>query len=516
MQDYNYTAGAGTFGTGEKSLKAQYDSLESYRSVYIDRAEASAEVTIPHLYPRRGHTSATEFYTPFQSIGSNGVNGLSAKLQLALLPPSNPFFRLVIDEVEANKEGIDSATRQEFDRALQKVEREVMKEIEVMGLRNTVHEAMRQLIISGNALVNISDDGCRLYRLSEYMVERDPKGNVLRIITRESISPETLPKEVRGAVSDKLDDKGRVELYTGVFLEDDKWETYQEAGECRIPDSEGSYKKEECPYLPLRWNKVDGEHYGRSYVEEYIGDLNSAEGLSKAILDGSAAAARLLFLVNPNSTTNIRDVSETVNGGFCAGRVEDVAPLQINKQGDMSVAMQVLNGLEQRLNKAFLSGASGVRNAERVTAAEIRLISQELETTLGGLYSVLSAEFQMPLVSIMLAKLKKQKKVDIPDGLVSPAIVTGVDALGRGNELQRLDEFMGGSLQMFGEQAAAMINMDEYMRRRASSLGIDAENLVKDQQQMQQEQQNAMMQNMTEAAVPQITGAIAQNATQTQ
>jgi hypothetical protein len=516
MQDYNYMAGDGVLGSGEKTLKAQYDSLESYRSVYINRAESSAEVTIPHLFPRRGSTSATEFYTPYQSIGSNGVNGLSAKLQLALLPPSNPFFRLVIDEVEANKEGIDAATRQEFDRALQKVEREVMKEIEIMGLRNTLHEAMRQLIISGNALVSISDEGCRLYRLGEYMCERDPKGNVTRIITRECISPEALPEEIRAFAADKKDDRGKVELFTGVFLRDGKWETYQEACDQRVPKSEGQYKKNECPYLPLRWNKVDGEHYGRSYVEEYIGDLNSAEGLSKAILDGSAAAARLLFLVNPNSTTNIRDISETVNGGFCAGRPEDVQALQINKQGDMSVAMQVLNGLQERLNKAFLSGASGVRNAERVTAAEIRLISQELETTLGGLYSVLSAEFQMPLVSIMLAKLKKQKKVDIPEGLVAPAIVTGVDALGRNSEVQNLTEFTNLFLSLGGEQAARYINLDELAKRVASGLNVDPDNLIKTQEDMQMEQQNAMMQNMAEQAVPQVTGAIAQNATQTQ
>lgn len=500
-----------------ETLEAKYDKLSTFRTVYIQRAEDAAEITIPHLFPRRGSNNATEFYTPFQSIGSSGVNSLSAKLQLALLPPNNPFFRLTIDEIEAKKENIDDVTRQSYDRALAKVEREVMKEIEIVGLRSTFHEALRQLIIAGNALIYLKDDGnSRLFRLSEYVVERDASGNVTQIVTCETVSYEALPDNIREMAADKKDDRGQVKVFTGVFLVDNKWETYQEVAGVEVEGSRGSYKKDELPYMALRWNKVDGEHYGRGYVEEYIGDLNSAEGLAKAILDGSAAAARLLFLVNPASVTQIRDLAETVNGGFCSGSPEDVQPLQFGKQADMGVAMQVFNGLEMRLNKVFLAGASGVRNAERVTAAEIRLIAQELETTLGGLYSVLSSEFQMPLVNIFLARTKKKSGIDLPKDLVKPAIITGVDALGRGHELQKLDELIGGSLQIFGEQAAAAFNMEEYLRRRASSLGIDPEGLIKTQDDLQVEQNNAMAQTAVEQVTPEIAKAMMANAQQPQ
>ena len=57
------------------------------------------------------------------------------------------------------------------------------------------------------------------------------------------------------------------------------------------------------PWLVLRFNHVDGEVYGRGRVEEFIGDLKSLEALSQALVEGSAAAAKVVFTVSPSSTT---------------------------------------------------------------------------------------------------------------------------------------------------------------------------------------------------------------------
>jgi hypothetical protein len=493
-----------------KSLADQYQSLEGYRTTYIDRAEAAAEITIPHLFPRRGTTSGTDFITPYQSIGASGVNGLASKLLLALLPPNAPFFRLLIDDVKAAQEGLDGATRQELDKALANVEREVLKDIESSGFRNTLYGALRQLVLTGNTLIYIQDEGTRVFKLSDYVIERDPIGQPLRIITKESVGIDTVGEDIRLKAQEKDSGAREVTLHTIAELKGNKWVTYQELNDEEVEGSRGSYKKSELPYLALRWSKIDGEHYGRGYIEEYIGDLNSAEGLSKAILEGAAAAARVLFMIEPNSNTNIRDLAQTENGGFCYGKADSVQALQVGKQADMSVAMQVLNGLKDKLSQAFLSGASSVRNAERVTAQEIRMITQELESTLGGLYSILATDLQLPLVNIKLAKLKKEGKIgDLPKEIVKPAIVTGMDALGRGNDLQKLEEFIGGAIQQFGEAAIQYINVGEYMSRKAKSLGIDEEGLVKDPDQIAEEENQKMMQGMTEQALPQVVGGIA-------
>ena len=84
------------------------------------------------------------------------------------------------------------------------------------------------------------------------------------------------------------------------------------------------------------------------------------------------------------------------------------------------------------------------RDAERVTAAEINLMAQELENSLGGIYSILTQGFQLPYLRRRMHLLVRQGKVPkLPDELVKPKIVTGLQGLGRGNDRNKLIEFIG-------------------------------------------------------------------------
>ena len=73
--------------------------MEVDREQYLERAREVAKLTIPHLYPPKGANEATEYPTPYQSVGSRGVTNLASKLMLALFPPQAPFFRLDVDEL---------------------------------------------------------------------------------------------------------------------------------------------------------------------------------------------------------------------------------------------------------------------------------------------------------------------------------------------------------------------------------------------------------------------------------
>ena len=162
--------------------------------------------------------------------------------------------------------------------------------------------------------------------------------------------------------------------------------------------------------------------------------------------------------------------------------------------GDGSVH-EAVNGIQERLSHAFLLNSSVIRSAERVTAEEIRMVAQELEATLGGLYSLLSQEFQMPVVNRLIAKMTKQKRLPkLPKDLVKPTIVTGVEALGRGNDLAKLDMFVAGVGQIMGPEIVSQyMDTAEYLRRRGAAVGIDTNGLVKNEQQIQQEAQQAQM-----------------------
>src|SRR3546814_2492606 len=111
--------------------------------------------------------------------------------------------------------------------------------------------------------------------------------------------------------------------------------------------------------------------------------------------------------------------------------------LQLDKTMDFSVASQVAERLELRLSHAFMLQSGTVRNAERVTAEEIRAMAQELENVLGGVYTVLSAEFPLPLIRRILYVLIRQGEApELPKSVV-PTVVTGFEAMGRNHRARK-------------------------------------------------------------------------------
>lgn len=498
------------------SLASAYEKCANQRHSYLMRGRDSSKLTVPTILPPEGSNHASTYTTPYQSVGARGVNNLSSALLLSLLPPNAPFFRLVIDEREKMKMNqADPSLITQVESSLSDIERAVSREIESNNIRVSTFEAIRHLIVTGNALVYIPDDGpMRVIHLDRFVIKRDPMGNAKMIIVKETVSPAMLPEEVRqyaDAQKSKFEDT--CDLYTMQhYLPDGKVEVVQEVYGRIIEETRAQYDESSAPFIALRMMRVDGESYGRGYVEQYYGDLHSLEGLTKSIVEGSAAAAKVLFLVNPNGTTRARTLAESPNGAIREGSAADVSVLQVQKAADFSVSLSTMQQIGERLSYAFLLTESTIRNADRVTAEEVRLVTQSIERQLGGIYSVLSQEFQLPLVNRIMKRMQRAGKMPkIPKGKVTPTIITGIEALGRGNDLNRLDVFLQGIAQVLGPEALGQhINIREYMDRRASALGIDTDGLVRTEDEINAMMQQAQMAQMAQAATPKMAGAVAQ------
>ena len=496
--------------------QGMYANLESERSSFLDRARSASEITIPSLLVNEGHSSSTILHTPYQSIGAEGVNNLSSKLLLSLIPPNAPFFRLVIDDAEL--EELVAFQRGEVEETLSKIERMVQQEIEVRALRVPISEALKQLIVAGNVLVYLPENQqMRVFKLDRYVVKRDSKGNLLKIVVKETMSPLSLPEKAKHLVSETDEDeipKTSIELYTCVKWTGRNWKIHQEIEGQIVTGSEGSFPKNKNPFIALRFTHIDGEDYGRGFVEEYIGDLKSLETLTKAIVEGASAAAKILFLVRPNGTTRIKTLADSPNGAIVVGDAQDVSTLQLQKSADFRVAQETIRTLSERLSRVFLMNSSVRRQAERVTAEEIRIAYQELEIALGGVYSILSQEFQLPLVQLIMNKMKKEKKLPpFPDESLKPMVITGVEALGRGQDLNELAGFLQHLAPLGPDTVMRELNINEYINRLAASLGIESKGLIKSeeqkqqeaqaqQQQMQEMQERQMMQSVADKVVP--------------
>lgn len=497
----------------ESNCAGRFEALSKLRETFLQRARECAKLTLPTLIPESGHSSASRFYTPYQGIGSRGVNNLAARLLLSLLPPNTPFFRLTLTDSEAAQLAEEQQLYGAVEAELSGIERAVMGEIEREGLRAPVFEMLKHLIIGGNALLYLPrSGGAKVYGIDKFVCVRDSVGNLLEVIIKEQVSPAVLDSETAAMIDGQKDD---VDLFTKFYIEDGRWRVYQDLGGQVVPGSEGSWPLDKPPMMALRWNRVDGEDYGRGFVEEYLGDLISLEGLSQAILEASAASSKVVFLVAPNGTTRVQDLAEANSGDFKSGNAAEVSTVQVNKQADMSVASAVAQSIEQRLGQAFMLYDSVVRNSERTTAFEVRAQINALETALGGTYSMLSNEFQLVFVRRLMERMQQQQRLPkLQDGLVEPSIVTGTAALGRANDLQNLQTFFQFIGQLGPETLQGYLNMDEFVKRTGAALGIEMDGLVKTAEQRQQEEmarQQAIQQQqaaeIAKSAAPQAVAA---------
>ena len=166
---------------------------------------------------------------------------------------------------------------------------------------------------------------------------------------------------------------------------------------------------------------------------------------------------------------------------------------------DSSTAANMAQTIERRLLEAFL--VMNVRNAERVTAEEVRLTQLELEQQLGGIFSLLTVSFLIPYLNRTLLVLQRSNEIPkLPKDIVRPTVVAGINALGRGQDREALTQFVGTIAQTLGPEALmAYINPEEAIKRLAAAQGIDVLNLVKSQQQMAEEKEEKMQmkQNQT-------------------
>ena len=483
-----------------------YEQMASERSTYLREGQESSKFTLPYLIPETAGGSGSRrsrIKTPYQSIGAAGVNSLAAKLLTGLFPTNIPFFKLVLDQIKiAQQEGGQEAVT-EIDKALRKVEAALMREIEVSNDRVAMFEALKHLIVGGNVLLYLTDEGLQVYPLEKYVCRRDPNGNTLEIIIKETINGKALPADFLLKLQEKAKYTDQtveedLDIYTHVKRDGEFFNWHQECKGERIPNTEGRAKKDVNPFINLRFQRLSGESYGRGYVEEYRGDLISLEGLMKAIIENAAASARTVFLVNPNGTTRASVLAKAPNGAIREGNAQDVSVLQVGKGADLQVSFTAVQRIEQRLQYAFLMAKAVQRDAERVTSTELKILTQELESTLGGIYSILSSELQLPYLRRRMHLLVRSGKVpQLPDDIVGISIITGLQGLGRGQDKEKLIEFITTMAQALGADVMRQyINLDEAIKRLATSIGIETDTLIKSGEQIAQEQQAAQQQEL--------------------
>jgi len=501
----------------KETVQQMYNELAGKRSMVETRIERYAGWTVPSLFPLEGTNESEELQLDYQSFGAQAVNHLSNKLMMGLFSASRPFFRLdASKEIRAEIEA-SGVPAEELDIALQNAEKESVKELSRMGARDPLTEMLKQLIVVGDSLLFIppeEDQKLQVYSLRNYVIKRNLSGDLVKIITCDAKKFEYLPDKTKEELLDKrpfMKDTDEVKLYTYIRWASDrkKYILTQHVDEVDLGGQEGVYTIKNLPFISVTWKLIRGEDYGRGLVEDYAGDFHSMSNTERVINELMGLISQVKGLVNPGGVTDVNELNRTPNGQWCSGREEDIALMSFDKMRDIAGLQQYLDKKEQRLSRAFLMDSNQVRNAERVTAEEIRLIARDLETALGGVYTRLAQTLQLPIAARLMIRIG----LEISGNEIEPIIITGLDALSRSGDLESWRMFVNdaSALDALSPETRQYLNEGRILKHLASNNSLDqsmafktSEELQAMQQQQKQQQQAAAEEEAAIKSAPQV------------
>ncbi|MBT60447.1 MAG: hypothetical protein CMA63_02695 [Euryarchaeota archaeon] len=507
--------------TDGSRLSERFTHLDSLRGTKLERARYMSSLTIPSLLPIDGITGNGEMPKPYSSVASRGVTNMASRMLSALLPLNDlPFFKFELNS--GNEADPDTFSYMEA------LSHQIYSKLTTKNLRESLFLMLQQLIVNGDCMVIMEDDySFRVYRLDQYVVRRDIDGSVVELIYLDWV-----PKEPNSNMYEaydmnffpsSLNASNALPDYQAHFnrivwnSEEEGWDYYSEDSEGNEVE-EGQYKN--TPFLPLRWIGVTGEDYGRSHCEEVLGDIETLEAYTKALIDGMTAASTFWVAVDPAGITDLEDVASSPTGSFIGARNQDVftiSPAQtISPQ--LNAAQTAVEQMRREVGAAFLLGSVGIRQADRVTATEVRMLGMEIENVLGGAFSAIARSLLEPVVRRTIALMIKNNEIDerleeefMEKGQLSVNIVTGLQALSRESDLTKLMQ-LGEMVRNLPPEAIKHFRWDQYGIALISSLGFDPRNWVRnetetDQRMMDQQQQMMEMQAQQAIAMGAAQGA---------
>ncbi|CCI88424.1 Phage collar [Yersinia phage phiR8-01] len=472
------------------SARGRFATLESKRSGLLTRCERYAELTIRSVLPRSGYDEGQDSAPhDLQSVGAAAVNNLVNKMMLAMFAPSRPFMRYELPRKQ--KEAMLSAldlSEEKLKEALSALEMDSVKELDSIAARPKLYDLMTQLVVTGNALRYMDGDTMRILSMRNYVGRRNAKGESVEIIIREKVTPDDLDEEVRPFCTKTGEDEYHYRWFT---RKGDRWTEAQYIGdnEITLDKYKGDYKLEDMPAHHHVWRLPDGSNYGIGHVEDFSGDFEGLSSLSEAELNGAILASEFRWLANPGGLTRPEDVETSENGDVIPGQEGDLVLVSAGAVANsIAVVSASADKWTRRIASGFLMTGGMQRDAERVTAEEIRLLASELETALGGVYSRLAVDLQLPLAYWLMNRIadEKFKKSDF-----KPVIITGLDALSRNGDLENVRLFVQDVIQIttLPPEVSARLRLDNIFAALASGRGLVANQFVKSEDETQQEQQ---------------------------
>lgn len=508
-----------------------YAALSSYRQQVIDTGRLMAELTIPSVFPPDGYRAGDDLPGNNQSVNAHAVNTLASELMFMAFPPGQPIMKLEPVETKLQKDiDADPELYSRTQLALSRLEIAHRKRFQSTPLATAYVGYMKLLIVAGNGLwKHIKLSSPTYHRPDCYVVSRSRDGHPMVTIHKERVRVVTLPDDIQKMIYEETPEllakevpewEREADIYSVCKFvaegEDGYWLYWQEYKGRYIDGTGVETDYMDCPMWPGWLIPVFGDNWGRSYCEEYRGDLFTLEAHASALNDISALAAWALVFAKPGTRTSLRQVQKARNLEIIPGSAEDLSVFRSEKTGDGSFVAQNFENAARRIGAAFLVQSAVMRNGERVTKEEVQRVGRQLDRAMGGLYTEIAQGHQRRIIhrAVRLHEEASKELPKIPEDVVEIGVITGIDAMGNANEGTELTEFGMVLNQVYGPGSAGRITrMSDFANRLAATKGIKPDGLVIPQKDleasMENERKQALSASMMEKAAGPAAGALA-------
>lgn len=430
-----------------ESLASKWEVMAGQKGDLISRCEQYAMWTDPSICPQENEDGAEQSRGNVV-IGARLVNHLANKVVDTMFPSDRPFFALTLTaeaRMRLEKEQGEEKAAQfaaQLRGATSRAEEAAVRKLNLTAYRPVAIQAVMHQIVTGNAVILRLEDGARVvYGVKDFCSVRDIRGALKQLILRDSKKFDSLTPELQAALKVKrpeLKAGDDVTLYTYFWLERKRWHTVQAVDEVEVPNSKKSYKPVDSPVLSLTWNLSRGENYGRGLVEAHAAAFHNIDVTTQALLDLIGIAADLKFLVDPASGIDIDELNEAARGAYLPGRKDDISTPDFPKRIEVQLLTEAIANWQRELSQAFLMQSGTVRDAERVTAEEIRFYARELESAYGGLYSKLALDWQKQEADYLISQIDFSVFDKTGVKTFDVAVTTGLESLSREGQLDAL------------------------------------------------------------------------------
>lgn len=513
------------------NLGNRIDSNNNYeRLKVLNIAREISAFTDPYFYPPAGYQGIDELANPVNSMTNTAINNFLAQMLIAFLPPNRLPYKLeaniysYMDWLEQIEQAaLEGAATQGFeyqpevlaDKAInelyqhyKRAERYALSDLEAKKARKSILDAIKHTSFAGNTLIEYKKDAenMRVYSLEDFAVERDYDGKVVEAVICDYVKVKRLDPKLKKSIikaKDKhyLEDIDTIKIFREIsYMSSIK--KYEEVMvlECNtvLTDTLKRYKPKKLPYIFPVTTLSTGSNYGMPIIHSVLGHIRTAESLRRAVNDTSHWNSMLYLGLDPASGLNPKQIEKAKNGAVLPIKPEQLQMINKGAHNELQSMSKELELVNREIGIFFLSAMNSVRDGERVTATEIKMIRDEINKSKGTTYTDFENTMIHPMSLLSFNYLMEENKVNKEISDVDVKVITGVDAFTIEEDLMSFRMFIG-DLANLG--LIDKVNQDELIRRMSNLFNEETLSLIKTKEQQADEQmkeQEAMQQQQHE------------------